>query len=66
MCCGHDNQHRRGHDNLGSCACGVHANFGPCFWTKKERITHLEEIRDDLQNTIKSVEDRITALKEED
>jgi hypothetical protein len=66
MCCGHDNHHGGGHvgPHLGDpCACGEHANIGPCFWTKKEKIAYLEDYLEDLQTEVKSVEERIAALK---
>jgi hypothetical protein len=69
MCCGHDNHHGGGHGgpHLGRpCACGGHADIGPCFWTKKEKIAYLEEYLDDLQNKMKSIEECIAALKEEE
>ena len=69
MCCGHDNQHGGGHGGphlSGPCGCGKHANIGPCFWTKKEKIAYLEEYLEDLQIEVKSVEERIAALKSEE
>ncbi len=69
MCCGSESHHSGGHrgrHHSGSCGCGGHANFGPCFWTKKEKITRLEEHLEDLQAEVKSIKERITALKEEE
>ena len=68
MCSEHDKQHgchHGGSHRSGSCACGESDDFGPCFWTKREKIAYLEEYLEDVQNKMKSVEERITALKEE-
>lgn len=69
MCCGHDNHHDCDHGGprLDSpCACGEHDDIGPCFWTKMEKIAYLEGYLEDLQNKMKSVEERIAGLKEEE
>jgi hypothetical protein len=69
MCCGHESHHgggHRGHHHGGSCACDGHADIGPCFWTKKEKIAWLEEYLKDFQDEVKSIEERIAALKGEE
>lgn len=69
MCCGHDSHRSSGHGghHHGSpCACGGHADIEPCFWTTKEKIAWLEEYIDGLQAKVKSVEERIVALKAEE
>jgi len=69
MCCGHESHHgggHRGHHHSGSCACDGHADIGPCFWTKKEKIAWLEEYLKDFQDEVKSIEERIAALKGEE
>jgi hypothetical protein len=69
MCCEHDNHHGGGHEGPhlgGPCGCGEHANIGPCFWTKMEKIAYLEEYLADLQTEVKSVEERVAALKGEE
>jgi hypothetical protein len=38
---------------------------GLCFWTEKEKIVWLERYLEGLQEEVKAVEERITALKEE-
>ena len=69
MCCGsgshHGGGHRGRHHSI-SCACHGHADIGPCFWTKSEKITWLEESLEDLQAEAKSIKERIAALKEEE
>ena len=68
MCCGSGSHYGGGHRGChhnGSCACGGHADIGPCFWTKKEKIAWLEEYLEDLQAEVKSIKERITALKGE-
>jgi len=69
MCCGNDSHHggrHRGRHHSGSCECEGHADIGPCFWTKKEKLTWLEEYLKDLQAEAASIKERITALKEEE
>jgi hypothetical protein len=69
MCCGSENHHgggHRGRHHSGSCACDGHADIGPCFWTKKEKIAWLEEYLEDVQAEVKSIKKRITALKGEE
>ena len=69
MCCRSEKQHGDRHRDChhsGSCDCGGHTDFGPCFWTKKEKIAHLEAYLEDLQTEVKSLNERITALKEEE
>ena len=72
MCCeserhhgGKHPGHHHGHGrHSGSCCCG-HSDFGPCFWTKEEKIARLEEFLAGLQEQVKAVEERIAALREE-
>ncbi|TET97395.1 MAG: hypothetical protein E3J30_09020 [Anaerolineales bacterium] len=68
MCCGHDS-HRSGghggHHHGGPCTCGGHTDIEPCFWTTREKIAWLEEYLEDLKVKVKSVEERIVALKGE-
>ena len=69
MCCESKNHHGGGHGDRrhsSSCGCGEHADFGPCFWTKKEKITSLEEYLEDLQTEAKSIKERIEMLKGEE
>ena len=69
MCCGSESHHGGGHrgcHHSGSYACGGHADIGPCFWSKKEKIAWLEEYLEDLQAEVKSIKERITALKGEE
>jgi len=69
MCCEDKSHHGGGHcscHQAGSCGCGDHTDIGPCFWTKKEKIAWLEEYLEDLQAEVKSIEERITALKGEE
>ena len=68
MCCGSESHQGCGHQgshHSGSCGCGGHTEIGRCFWTKKEKIAWLEENLEDLQAEVKSIQERITALKEE-
>lgn len=68
MCCKCESHHGGGHQGRhhgSSCGCGGHAGIGRQFWTKKEKIAWLEEHLEDLQTEVKSIEERITALKEE-
>ena len=68
MCCGsesHPGGSHRGRHHSGPCAGDGHADIGPCFWTKKEKIAWLEEHLEDLQAEAKSIKERITALKGE-
>lgn len=39
---------------------------GRASWTKMEKIAYLEGYLEDLQNKMKSVEERIAGLKEEE
>lgn len=67
MCCKCESHHGGGHQGRhhgSSCGCGGHAG-GRQFWTKTEKIDWLEEYLEDLQTEVKSIEERITALKEE-
>ena len=69
MCCGSESHHGGGHPGChcsGSCECGGHANLGPCFWSKKEKIAWLENYLEDLQAEVKSIKERITMLKGEE
>ena len=69
MCCGSESHHgggHRGRHHSGSCAYDRHADIGPCFWTKMEKIAWLEEYLEDLQAEAKSITERITALKGEE
>lgn len=68
MCCGNESHHHGGHGSHHhgeSCGCGGHADFGPCFWTKDEKIAKLEECLKNLQTEEKSIKERIDALKKE-
>ena len=66
MCCGSESHHgggHRGRHHSSSCVCVGQADIGPCFWTKKEKISWLEEYLEDLQAEAKSIKERITAMK---
>jgi len=73
MCCKsnrhHGDKHQNHHHGHGrhgdSCCCGKHSGFGPCFWTREEKIARIEEYLASLQEKVKAVEERITALREE-
>ncbi|MDY7075779.1 MAG: hypothetical protein SXV54_02535 [Chloroflexota bacterium] len=72
MCCESEGHHHggkhRGHHpghRGGSCCCGAHSDFGPCFWTKEEKIARLEQYLADRQEEVKAVQERIAALKGE-
>ena len=68
MCCGHGSHHggKHGSPHHGDrCACGGSSHFGPCFWTKEEKIAWLEEQLEDLRADVKTLEERIVALKGE-
>ena len=78
MCCEHEGHHgskhrghhhggkHRGHHRGGSCCCSGHSHFGPCFWTKEEKIARLEEYLEGLQKEAEGVKERIAALKGEE
>lgn len=69
MCCGSKSPHGGGYrccHQSNSCVCDENADIGPCFWTKKEKITWLEESLEDLQAEAKSIKERIVALKGEE
>ncbi|MGD9093761.1 MAG: hypothetical protein PVF74_13005 [Anaerolineales bacterium] len=59
MCCEHKSHHHGGH-----CACGGKSRIGPAFWTKKEKIAWLEGYLENLEEETKTIQKRITALKE--
>ena len=68
MCYGNESHPvggQRGYYHRDSCGRGGHTDIGPCFWTKREKIAWLEEHLENLQVEVKSIEKRITALKEE-
>ena len=68
MCCGtggHRGSWRTGHHYGGFCACCGPTHGGPCFATKEERVSWLEEYLRGLQEEAKAVEERIAALKKE-
>lgn len=69
MCCGtagHHGSWHWGHHHAGSCACSGPSRFGPCFSTKEERTTWLEQYLEGLREEVKAVEERIAALKGEE
>ena len=69
MCCRHDTHHEGGHNGphfRGPSACDRHEDIRPCFWSKREKIAYLEEYLEDIKNKWKSVDERISALKEEE
>jgi hypothetical protein len=39
--------------------------LGPFFWTKEEKFAWLEEKLEDMRTDIKTLEERIAALKKE-
>jgi hypothetical protein len=59
MCCGTKRHHG------GFCGCAGYSHFGCRFLTKDEKATWLEQYLESLQEEAKAVEERITALKEE-
>jgi hypothetical protein len=66
MCC--ESEHHRGGKRRGhhhGCCCG-HSGFGPCFWTKEEKVAWLEQYLEGLREEVKAVEERIAALKGEE
>jgi hypothetical protein len=66
MCC--ESEHHRGGKRRGhhhGCCCG-HSGFGPCSWTEEEKIAWLEQHLEGLQGEVKTVEERIAALKGEE
>jgi hypothetical protein len=65
VCCGTERHHNWGHHGC-SCGCGGHSSLGPRFWTRKEKITWLEEYLEGLNDEVKATEERIAALKEEE
>jgi len=67
MCCGHKGHHggRHGHGHGGDCGCGRGFRFGPCFATREEKVSWLEQYLQELQEEAKAVEERIAKLKEE-
>ncbi len=67
MCCepkGHHGGGHRGHHG-GRCECGCHGRLGPAFWTNEEKIACLEELLESLREEVKTIEERIAALKGE-
>ena len=66
MCCGSESHHGGpwAH-HAGSCGCGGHSRFGPCFSTKEEKIEWLEQRLESMQEAAKGVEERIAKLKKE-
>ena len=69
MCCGSESHHGGGHRRRRhgcSYARDRHADIGPCFWTKKERVAWLEEHLEDLQAEATSITERIADLKGEE
>jgi hypothetical protein len=77
MCCDNKGHHQEGcgcggHGN--ECGCGGHGHgcdchtgykSNPCFWTRAEKIAHLEGHAEKLQAELKAVLERIQALKAE-
>jgi hypothetical protein len=69
MCCRWKNHYGGGHrcrHHSSAFVCDGHADIGPCFWTKKEKVAWLEEYLEDLQAEAKSIKERIAALREEE
>ena len=69
MCFGSESHHAGGpwgHHHGGSRCCGGHSRPGLCFWTEKEKTAWLERYLEGLREEAKAVEERITALKEEE
>ena len=71
MCCesehhrgGKRRGHHHGHGHHG-CCCG-HSGFGPCFWTEEEKVVWLEQYLEGVRGEVKTVEERIAALKGEE
>ncbi len=64
-CCKDEKHHPGGGGGSCSCGCGKHSHFGPAFWTKKEKIDWLQQDLDELWEEVKTVEERIDALKKE-
>ena len=60
----HRGSHFGGHHHGGSCCCTGHSRFGPCFWTKDEKIAWLEQYLESLQEEAQAVKERIAATKE--
>jgi len=66
MCCGTESHHGWGRHHSGFCGCGVSFHCGPRFLTKEEKTAWLERYLEGLREEAKAVEERITALKEEE
>jgi len=49
----------------GCCGTGTNSHAGRSFLTKEERIAMLKEYKDDLQNEVKGVEERIKEIAAE-
>ena len=60
---GHHGGRHWGHHHRGRCACGCESGLGAAFWSEKEKIAWLEESLEGLQEQVKAVQDRISALK---
>ena len=60
MCC--KSEHHHG----GSCGCSGHSEFGPAFWTNEEKIAKLEQCLKNSREQVKTIEERIAALKQEE
>ena len=50
----------------GCCCCGGGSGFPRRFYTRKERIAHLEEYFEGLKAELAAVERKLTRMKEKD
>jgi len=63
MCCQTDTAHGHGHATGGECGCGCGGHSFRRFFTMKEEQERLESYRDQLQQELAAVQERIKEFK---
>ncbi len=66
MCCESQRHHHGPHGHSGAFfGGGANLYCGPCFSTKEEKLAWLEQCGEGLRQAMKTVEERITKLKDD-
>ena len=68
MCCSTGSQQRFqgwGHQNVCMCGCDDPGNYRPRFISKKQRITNLEALLENLQEEAQAVKEEMARIKKE-
>jgi hypothetical protein len=47
------------------CCCGSHFHASPAFWTRDEKVAWLESRLEELQEQVRTIQERIAVLKAE-